>query len=283
MKIKLFSACLILLWGFSPFLLAQGDSEETDWERWTKDSQPFLEAMYGVGSPKQVRFEGDFSQIGLVEAKLGYSKIKPYKNYVNSIEEGFLFGSALNPDLNVVNDDTLGKVNTETLRFGGAYRFGYGYGNGNIKILPYNERSLVWSKISTTRPDNLIQTDIDILNRYEDSYRFGELTEGGIKINMFRMLSVTGAYELQVVFPRHLFWEWLGSAIIRDASSAFIIVFAEDILDRTSFLGPAIFFVLKNGLSYAFYNAMKYNMNWPFTSEAPLTFENFKLGVSLNF
>lgn len=283
MKSKLFSVCLIFLWGFSPFLQAQGDSEETDWERWRKDARPFIEAMYGIGSPKQLRFEGDFSQIGLVEGKLGYSKIKPYKNYVNSIEEGFLYGSALNPDLNVVSDDTLGKVNTETMRFGAAYRFGYGYGNGNIQILPYNERSLVWSKITTTRPDNLIQTDIDILNRYENSYRFGELTEGGVKINMFRMLSVTGAYELQVVFPRHLFWEWLGSAVIRDASSAFITVFAEDILDRTSFLGPAIFFVLKNGLSYAFYNAMKYNMNWPFTSEAPLTFETFKVGVSVNF
>lgn len=283
MRIKLFSACLIFLWGFSPFLQAQDKSEETDWERWTKDARPFLEAMYGVGSPKQIRFEGDFSQIGLLEGKLGYSKIKPYKNYVNSIEEGFLFGSGLNTDFNVLNEDTLGKVNTKAMRFGAAYRQGFGYGNGKIKLLPYNERSLVWTQITTARPNNLSQTDVDILNRYEDAYRFGELTEGGIKINMFGALSLTGAYELQVVFPRHLFWEWLGSAVIRDASSAFITTFAEDIIDRTSFLGPAIYFVLKNGLSYAFYNAMKYNMNWPFTSEEPLTFENFKVGVSLNF
>jgi len=82
---------------------------------------------------------------------------------------------------------------------------------------------------------------------------------------------------------RHLFWKWLGSILIRDAGTAAITVFSEDILNRTSFLGPAIYFMLKNGLSYAFYNAMKYNMNWPFTTEAPLTFETFKVGVSVTF
>lgn len=283
MKGKLFSVCLVLLWGISPFLQAQGEYEETDWERWKKGARPFIEAMYGVGSPGQIRFEGDFSQIGLVEGKLGYNKVKQYKGNVYSIEEGFLYGGALNPDLNIASDDTLGKVNTKTVRFGAAYRLGYGYGGDNFKVLPYNERSLVWSKITTTRPDGLIQTDVDILNRYENSYRFGELTEGGIKINLFRRLSVTGAYELQVVYPRHLFWEWLGSVLIRDASSAAIMVFSEDILDQSSLLGPVIYFVLKNGLSYAFYNAMKYNMNWPFTSEEPLTFETFKAGVSFTF
>jgi hypothetical protein len=280
---KFFFVWLILLLGFFPVLQAQDDYEESDWERWKKDARPFLEGTYGIGSPEQVRFEGDFSQIGLVEGKLGYSKIKQYKNYVYSLDESFLYGGSLSTDLNFFDDDTLGKVNTETIRFGFANRLGYGYNIGAFNILPYNERSLVWTKVKTTRPDNLVQTDIDILNRYENSFRFGELTEGGVKLNMFRFLSLSGAYELQVVYPRHLFWKWLGSILIRDAGTAAITVFSEDILDRTAFLGPIIYFVLKNGLTYAFYNAMRYNMNWPFETEAPLTFVNYKLGVTLTF
>jgi hypothetical protein len=280
---KIFFVCMTLLFGFSSLLQGQGDDEETDWERWKKDRRPFLDATYGIGFPEQIRFEGEFSDIGLTEAKIGYSKIKQYKNYVYSLDESFLYGSYLATDLYFSDQDTLGKVNTETIRFGFANRLGYGYHIGAFDILPYNERSLVWTKVTTTRPGNLIQTDIDILNRYENDFRFGELTEGGVKFNMFRFLSLTGAYELQVVYPRHLFWKWLGSILIRDAGVAAITVFSEDILDRTAFLGPILYFVLKNGLTYAFYNAMRYNMNWPFETEAPLTFANFKVGVSITF
>lgn len=274
----------LLLFGFSSLAIAQGEENIDPWAKaWQGNFRPFIEGNYGIGVPKQIRFEGDFSNVGLAEGKLGYSEVEQYDKYVYSLDQRYLYGSYFSPDLNFFSDDTVGKVNTEATRFGVTSRLGFGYKIGFLNLLPYNGRSLVWTKITSTRPPTLSQTDVDILNRYEDSFRFGELSEAGVNITLSGILSLNAAYEFDVVYPRHLFWKWLGSIIIRDASTAAITVFSEDIVGRTSFLGPIIYFALKNGLSYAFYNAMKYNMNWPFTTEEPLTFEAFKAGVSITF
>jgi hypothetical protein len=40
---------------------------------------------------------------------------------------------------------------------------------------------------------------------------------------------------------------------------------------------------LKGAYQYAFYTLTKDKMNWPFNTESPLTYENFKFGVTLTF
>jgi hypothetical protein len=59
--------------------------------------------------------------------------------------------------------------------------------------------------------------------------------------------------------------------------------FAEAIVNSSPFLGPLMYFVLKNGLSLAWYYAMKDQMYWPIESEAPLTMETIRLGASFTF
>jgi hypothetical protein len=48
-------------------------------------------------------------------------------------------------------------------------------------------------------------------------------------------------------------------------------------------LGPIMYFVLKNGISYVFYTQLQEKMNWPFNSETPLTIETIKIGASISF
>ena len=62
-----------------------------------------------------------------------------------------------------------------------------------------------------------------------------------------------------------------------------VSVFADDIVKSSPVLGPILYFVLRNGIAYAFYTGLQDRMNWPFESETPLTMETIKLGASLKF
>jgi hypothetical protein len=44
-----------------------------------------------------------------------------------------------------------------------------------------------------------------------------------------------------------------------------------------------MYFLLQNGVSYAFYSALRYDTHWPFPTEDPLTIETAKLGASITF
>ena len=106
------------------------------------------------------------------------------------------------------------------------------------------------------------------------TYRFGILMEGGIKFDLLKSLAATASYEFAVIYPRHIFWEWFASYTIMYTGIAAVSIFSEDIVNSSPLLGPLFYFFLKNGISYAFYQGMKEKMNWPFTSETPLTLNN---------
>jgi hypothetical protein len=285
------TSLLVLIFTFGIPQLLFSQSEEgwenyVDWA-WQGDFRPFLEATYGDGIPKRRDFQGEFARFGVAEIKLGYSEIKRFEKYVWGLDERYLFGSYSSVDLNLLQDvakeDTLGKVQPKMIRFGFGQRNGYGYQVGPIELLPFYQFAMAWTEVTTKRPVNLVEEDVDILDRYEGEYRFGEVNESALKFQLFKSLAVTGSYEYSVVFPRHIFWEWMGSYLLRFTAINAISVFSERIISGTPFLGPLFYFAFKNGLAYIFYNAMTYNMNWPFTSEKPLTFETFKLGVSFTF
>ncbi len=258
-----------------------GFYDYVDWA-WEGNFKPFLEANVGIVRPMHQKFSLDFSDMGMAEAKIGYSEVEKYKSFVKSLDDRYLFGGYASQDLGDW-DAQPDSVTTKYTRFGFGNRLGYGYKIGPFDLLIYNQNAFVWTNLEFGRPSDLSQDDIDILNRYEGSYRFGQLAEGGLKFRAFKSLSVIGGYELAVVFPRHVFWEWAGSAMLQYSLSGAITTFAEEIVNSSPLLGPLFYFVLKNGLSYAFYVAMKDDMNWPFNSETPLTMETLKLGAAITF
>ena len=246
------------------------------------DFYPYFEAVYGIGQPKHKKFTDTFAKFGQVEARVGYSEIKKYRKAIWEMDERFVFGNYLNSDADWLEDKS-GNVKSEAYRFGFGNRLGYGYKLGPIAVIPYNQNQFIWTKLMTTRPEDLSQEDIDILDRYEGTYRFGVSTEGGAKVELFKSISAVASYELSVVYPRHIFWPWLGSYIIMQTGLGMVSVFAEDIVKSSQVFGPIMYFLLKNGISYAFYTGLQDRMNWPFDSETPLTMETFKLGASIKF
>ena len=308
---KIFLFALVVIFLTSINLLAQNEQDSTDekwhddnwydwenyeWFGWEFHGQPFIELNYGLGIAKHDKLVSKFADVGLAEIKLGYATQESYY-FDNIIEfhDKYLFGSKFSADLKSASV-TIGNMKSDLWRFGFANRSGYGYKLNNFSILLYNGSGFVWSKLDmidypaktyllTTPPMSIedARRDTDILNRFHDSFRFGTLSEGGVRIEVASFASIDFGYEAAVIFPRHLFWKQIGSFIIEESAIGVLNHFIDEVADSSPYAAPVVNFLLKNGLSYAFFSLRKANMNWPFTTEAPLTYETFKLGLTFTF
>jgi len=182
-------------------------------------------------------------------------------------------------------------LSSELLRFGFGKRNGYGYDFENVRILPYTQNGIVWSKLQMKDFPTAIfpgitndnaKDDTEILKRYDGSFRFGTLAEGGIQLEV-GSVSLNVGYEATVVFPRHMVWKHLGSYAIEMIGLNALDRFIDEVLDSSPAAGPIVNFLLKSGFTYAFYTLKKEKMNWPFKTETPLTYEMMKFGVTFTF
>ncbi|MBL1212581.1 MAG: hypothetical protein HND52_04365 [Ignavibacteriae bacterium] len=249
---------------------------------WDDSAQPMIELNYGFSNFKHKNFGEDFSNAGITEIKLGYSSVDEYyKAPILEFHDKFLFVSHISDDLSSASKDD--KTKLSAWRFGFANRNGYGYRAGKISILPYDQNGFVWSNISSERLMNSSPSQLKIIDRYEDTFRFGSQAEGGVRIDYNDFISINAGYEATVIFPRHLFWKWAGSEVIKYIGLGALSYFTDEIIESTPEAGPIINFVLQNAFAYGFYSLQRNKMNWPFSSETPLTLETFKIGMSFTF
>ena len=295
------TSLLFLLIIFSVNLFAQDDEYKRDrwrdrwernWDMWDEDSRPFLEFNYGLSEPKHKKLNGTLNETGLAEFKIGYSEIEIYESdYILELDEKYLFASNISPDLKSSENNFTG-FDADAWRFGFGNRSAYGYKLGEISILPYSQYDFTWTKVDVTNLPDLtilpfplpaIVEDVEIIGRYNGTFRFGTSNAGGIKIEIADLIGLSAEYETAVIFPRHLFWKQAGSFIIEQGGQQAVDYFIDEIMDRSPAAAPIVNFILKNGLSYAFYTLKRDDMNWPFKTETPFTYETFKFGLSFAF
>ena len=308
-KIFLFASVVIFLTSIN--LLAQNEQDSTDekwhddnwydwenyeWFGWEFHGQPFIELNYGLGITKHDKLVSKFADVGLAEIKLGYATQESYySDNIIEFHDKYSFVSKFSADLKS-SSVTLGDMRSDLWRFGFAKRSGYGFKIKDLSILPYHGSGFVWSKLNmvdypatiymiTNPPMNLQEArdDTDILNRFHDAFRFGSISEGGVRVEVASFASIDFGYEASVIFPRHLFWKQIGSSIIEESAIGVLNHFIDEVGDSSPYAAPIVNFLLKNGLSYAFYSLRKTNMNWPFSTETPLTYETFKFGLTFTF
>ncbi|MEW6196443.1 MAG: hypothetical protein AB1521_14935 [Bacteroidota bacterium] len=268
---------------------------DNDWWDW-QHGKPLIELNYGLGEPGHDKLTNKLAKVGLVELKLGYASVYNLEEDGNVIEFNDKFSFASKAAVNLQSEkDGTNELESEMWRFGFGRRSGYGYDLETVRILPYAQNAAVWSQLEmkeypvTESPlpgfpilvENI--TDTEILKRFDKSFRFGTLTEGGIRFEVGSLLSLNAGYEASVIFPRHMVWKHLGSLIIETAGLEALDNFIDEVIDSSPAAGPIVNFLLKNGFSYAFYTLKKEKMNWPFNTEAPLTYETFKFGVTFTF
>ena len=268
-----------------------------DWFDWEFKGAPFSEVNYGIGNLLQKNIHQDFAKIGDGELKLGYATKRNYfEEIVTKISDKYFFISRIGSDM----ESTTAKENelrNRMWRFGFAKRSGYGYKFGALYILPYNAKGIVWSRLQMVDYPPTVFTmqfppsqaqlsamlDRDIIDRYDEEFRFGTIAESGININIASRIGVNFGFETSVIFPRHLFWKQLGSMAIEEAGLGLLNHFINEVADSSPLSVQLVNCILKGAYSYAFYSLQKDKMNWPFDTETPLTFETIKIGMTFSF
>jgi opacity protein-like surface antigen len=269
---------------------------DPNWNFFDGQGEPFIEVHYGFSTSQQNNIFSKFAKVGFGEIKLGYSKVDSvYDPNIVELKDKYLFASRISSYLKS-GSPNFDEMKSDMWRFGIAWRSGYGYRFGAVTITPYHSGGFAWSRIEMkTSPSDFWQltnppmpydkavNDINILNRYQDAFRFGTVWEGGISLTVSNTISINTGYEAAVIFPRYMFWKHAGSFIIEEGGLGLLDEFIDKIADKSPIAAPIVNFLLKNGFSYAFYTLKKDKMNWPFETETPMTYETFKIGLTFTF
>lgn len=278
------------------FVIAQEDSSNTEiwndnfWEEGSvslfSKSYPTVEVQYGMGEPsihKDV-FKSSFEKVSSIEARFGYTskKEKLFGEDVFEYNFSYFFLGNISSNWSKKESAASLKLNTDAWQFGFGFTGGYGYKfSEKSDLVLYNSGALVWTKTDFMDTTNI--NDQAKLDHIGSNFRFGEYMEGGIKYQVYEPFAITAGYQRIIVFPRHMFWKWLGSGVIEGVGDAIISHFTEKIIESSPMWGPVIHFVLKNAYSYGFFEIRKKRMNWPFDTETPFMYDNFKIGMSFAF
>jgi hypothetical protein len=263
-------------------------SQPSDWDdyinwAWGGKYSPFIKADIGYGFPGQKDFTGNFSSVGNATVEIGYTELKKYKDFVQRLDERFIFGSYFSSDINVFGTPEPGDVDAKGWQAGIGQNIGYGYEIGPFSLIPYNKNQFTLTNAEFTGRDSLSQSDIDILTRLEGDARFGISTEGGLKLYVAKSVSITTSIEGAVIFPRFVFIHWVGSFALQAISVNLVSLFSESIVKSSPIFGPIMYMILQNAVTFAWYYALKSEQYWPFSSETPFTIETFKIGGSITF
>ncbi|MEO8664373.1 MAG: hypothetical protein ABI462_02660 [Ignavibacteria bacterium] len=280
---KIFTISAILFF-ISSSLFAQSSSKKDRYNYRMFSSKPSIELSYGLSDIKINSNSYGLANAGLAELKLGFTNqySSSYGKNILNYHNKFLF-------LSYASSDSYAKSNISGLennlwRFGFGNKEGYGVKLGSVSIMPYNSNSFAWSEFDyskgiATDP----ATDYSTLDNFDNTFRFGSTTEAGINLQLAPGFSIQPKYEIADIYPRHLFGKQFMSTIIEWGGLYLIDGFTKQILKNTPVAGAFVNFILKNAYEYGFYQLRKNEMNWPFTSTAPLRYSTFKLGMAFTF
>ncbi len=292
MKIKVFLILILLSSLTFSDIFAQKYHKKVDKKKFRvnvefdEDTRPFMELGYGLTEFKHKSFSDDFAKVGNAEIKIGRRYLDSWDDEgITEMRDEFIFFGVNSLDLKDKNAEGLG---SEMINFGFGMKEGYGYEFGIVNITPYFGGAFTWNKLNMKNlPDTSLgvsqQSDYKILDRYNKSLRFGQRVEGGLAIGLNKTFFVDASYQANVVFPRVMTWKHLGSLMIEVIGIGIADSFVDEVSDASPVAAPIINFLLKNGIAYGFYMLQKDKMNYPFNSETPLTYETFKVGVTLVF
>lgn len=282
---------LILLLTFFSTIYSQEKSDSSSAEgKWNPENlfalnirrSPTITINYGISSMGLKSFNSSFDDPNLIDVKLGYTTERPLLKKSNIINYTYnsIFLSKFSTSLGRTSSDS--GIKSNMFRFGFNRSKGFGYSFGKSAIILFTSSSFDWSKVDF-KDQLLDEKDKDKLNLYDESFRFGTSAEGGVKIKIIKQTALDVSYERSIIFQRHLFWKWAGSSVLELAANFSLDNFIQEILEAEPAIAPIVNFILKNGLAYGIYELRQKKMNWPFSSEPPLSYDQVKFGLTFVF
>jgi len=270
------------------------DEDKWDW-KWNEDfdfgfskSRPAISLSYGFARIDRKDINKNFVKPNLIELKLGYIKDKSVTENENIISQSYRNIFIANESNKLAGSESAGlEIESDMWRIGFGRSQGYGYKLAeNSSVILFNGYTFNWSRVDFRYPNIYTFTndpEIDVLNKYDESFRFGTSGVGGVSIKATDNLMLDAYYERSIIFQRHLFWKWAGSTIIESIGNGLLDKFFDEIFESSPSAAPVVNFVLKSALTYGMYELRKDKMNWPFNSDSPLTYDQFKFGLTFIF
>jgi len=251
------------------------------WEgKYVYKGKPSIELSYGQSEISLKNSGINFTQQGTINLKLGWHKERSLKNKsIVNYRSNFISGSYSTGNIRFRNPANSDAVN---LNFGFGSADGYGYKLGkNSTLVLYNSSAMTWTRYD--HGSSLNYAENNMAEDFNKTIRFGSTAEGGIIIPLGGLVNLQASYDRTIVFPRHMVWKHMGSALIEAAGQSLIDGFVHAIYKTSPFAAPIVSFILKNGLSYGLYELRREKMNWPFESAEPLLFDTYKVGLKFTF
>jgi len=272
-----------LIFAFASTCFSQSDYERYNW-KFFSSNKPSVEFSYGLSEIRLNTSPVGLSDAGMFELRLGFTEQKKtkYRKDVVDFNNGYISLSTASDEY-ISKNPSATSVNSSMWRFGFGNKSGYGLKLGSVSILPYNSISFEWTELkyenNTAIPDSNFMT----LNDFNGTFRFGTSTEAGLNFQLFKGFSISPMYQISDVFPRHLFGKQSLSTLIELSGLVLLDAFTRQIIRNSAVAGVFVDFILKNAYEYGFYQLRKDQMNWPFTSTAPLRYSTFKIGMNFVF
>jgi hypothetical protein len=241
-----------------------------------------LEADYGVLSPGHRTISAGIVPLGAVEVKWGFSQLQPATQTIGRFEEKFAFGSLMDPRY-APEHLRSGEIGGKAWQLGIGVRDGYGYWPGKILILPYALWSFTWTKWFPEYGQPVSAADSSIIERYDRRVNFGLSAEAGLSIQFGWNVALVAGYDFGFLYTRYVFPQWLASFGLAATTQGVLGLITAGLVKDAPSLAPILNALLKGGAAYAFYLAYRDNQYWPIPSETPLTYQGFKIGLSVRF
>lgn len=244
--------------------------------------QPTIIIHYGITGAKNKYLSKDFRRLGQLDLKLGYRKTEIGNE--DYIVDYSLHGVNVSHYAEGLwkSDPSSGNINTKAWQFGLGSENGYGYSFDKTTIIPYRSSNFVWTRLASDF-SGVTSSDSSVLALYDETFRFGQIGGMGIQVQFFPLISFDVAFKRGIIFPRHLFWKHVGSVVVEEASRGLLNLFTRRVFESSPAAGPIIHFFLHSGITYAIYELRKEDMNWPFSTTSPITYDTFTFGVRFNF
>lgn len=259
---------------------------------------PFAEIQYGMNNSSYkidniTGFNNDFSPAGSFKLKIGDLNLKTTK------ADGILKYNASYFALTHFSTE-IGQSDSDSnqIRFN-AWRIslfaddeGYAYKLGEESYLAlYRGSSINWNWLDlddvysknsndTLSPNNDLAKQA--MSNFGEQARFGNSFEAGLKAKIAGGVGISASYERSMIFPRVLFFKYAVSSITEGIALSITNSFVKKVLKSSPDYAPIVNFVLKNAISFGFYELTSKNMNWPLNTTAPLMMDSYRIGITFD-
>lgn len=285
---KTITIFFLLIFSINSFAHSCKDSTECD-DKWNFEKEfknrfsfvdsydnPLVSIQYGMVKSELKGLSSSFSDSYLGNLRLGYHQQKESFEIPSFRQKYFNIQYIKN------NIEEAGKLSAEQWQVGFGWDKGLGYDFGRgVSLMLYNGYGMDWTYLSYQ--GNPLTADSLILERINKSIRFGTNASAGLKLFITNNISIEGGYTRSIIFERHLFWKSAGSALLETIAHGLLDEFIDEIKSSSKIGAPIVNFILKSGLSYAFYELRKEKMNWPFDSASPLMNDKINFGITFVF